>query len=172
MQLYQHQSHFKKCSKLPFPPTAYKLPNQAQRVRNPIVCPYILLLFILYAMCIYIPIAFVLFVHPYLCSTYSSTSNCSVFISISCLRAFEDFDFVIALAGFNSPLIYLTFAISLCLYAQQRHIISIISYFSCIIPSLTKYLYNNFESIQRISSKSMFNTKLIVLLTVATISNL
>ena len=94
---------------------------------------------------------------PYPRSTHSSTSNCNVFVSISCLRAFEDleFDFVIASAGFDSPLIHFTSAISLRLYAQQKHIISIIRRFSCVVPNFTKHLYNDFESVQRTSSKSI-----------------
>ena len=94
---------------------------------------------------------------PYPRSTHSSTSNCNVFVSISCLRAFEDleFDFVIAFARFDSPLIHFTFAISLRLYAWQRHIISIIRRFSCVVPNFTKHLYNDFESVQRTSSKSI-----------------
>jgi hypothetical protein len=99
---------------------------------------------------------------PYPRFTYSFTSNCNMFVSISRLRAFEDFDFVIASAGFDSPLIYLTFAISLRLYAWQRHIILIISRFSCIVPSLTKHLYNNFEFVQKISGKSISSTLSIV----------
>jgi hypothetical protein len=58
-------------------------------------------------------------VYPYSRSTHSCTFICTLFVSISRLRAFEDleFDFVIALARFNSLLIHLTFAISLRLYA-------------------------------------------------------
>ena len=148
MQLYQHWSHLKKCSKTLFPLTACKLLNQAQRVRNLTVCPYVLLLFILYAIYmslshLYVLPTLIISLYPH--STYSFTFNYNVFVSISRLRAFEDFDFVIASVGFNSPLIHLTFAISLRLYTQQRHIISIISRFSCIVLSLTKHLYNDFE---------------------------
>ena len=116
----------------------------------------------------------ILIICPYLRFTYSSTSNCSVFVSISRLRAFEDleFDFVIAFIRFDLPLIHLTSAISLRLYAQQRHIISIIRRFSCVIPNLTKYSYNNFESVQRTSSKSILSTLSIVDLTKAPISKL
>jgi hypothetical protein len=104
-------------------------------------------------------------------STHSSTSNCSVFVSISRLRAFEDFDFVIALAGFDSPLIHLTSAISLCSYAWQRHIILIISLFSCVVPSFTRHFYSDLESVQRIRGKSIPRTLSIVDLTKAPMSN-
>jgi len=109
---------------------------------------------------------------PYPRSTHSSTSNCNVFVSISCLRAFEDleFDFVIAFARFDSPLIHFTFAISLRLYAWQRHIISIIRRFSCVVPNFTKHLYNDFESVQRTSGKSIPSILSIVDLTKAPIS--
>ena len=150
MQMYQYQSHFKKCSKTPFPPTAYKLPNWTQRFRNLTICPYILFPFIPYAMCMspsHLYVLPTLIICPYPRFTHSFTFNYNIFVLISRLRAFEDFDFVIASARFNSPLIYLTSAISLCLYAQQRHITSIISRFSCVIPSLTKHLYNDFEFI-------------------------
>jgi len=100
----------------------------------------------------------------YLRFTYSFTSNCNVFVSISRLRAFEDleFDFVIAFIGFYLPLIYFTFTISLRLYACRRHIISIIKRFFCVIPNLTKYSYNNLEFIQRIKGKSILKTLLII----------
>jgi hypothetical protein len=114
----------------------------------------------------------VLFLIPLSRSTHSSTSNYSVFVSISRLRAFEDleFDFVIAFAGFDLPLIHFTSAISLRLYAWQRHIISIIKRFSCIIPNLTKHSYNDFEFVQRISGKSIPSTLSIINLTKALIS--
>jgi hypothetical protein len=47
---------------------------------------------------------------------------------------------------------------------------SIISRFSCVVPNLTRQLYNNFESIQRTSSKSIPSTLSIIDLTEALIS--
>jgi hypothetical protein len=90
-----------------------------------------------------------LIIYPYLHFTYSSTFNCNVFASISRLRAFEDFvfDFVIAFTRFELPLIYLTFVISLRLYAYRRHIMSIISRFSYIVLNLTRHSYSNLEFI-------------------------
>jgi len=115
-----------------------------------------------------------LIICPYPRFTYSSTSNCSIFVSISRLRAFEDFefDFVIGFARFDSPLIHFTSTISLRLYACRRHIISIIRRFSYVIPNLTKHLYNDLESVQRIRGKSILKTLSIVNLTKALILNL
>jgi hypothetical protein len=111
---------------------------------------------------------------PYPRFTYSFTSNCNVFVSISYLRAFKDleFDFVIAFIRFDSPLICFTFKFSLRLYACRRHIISIIRRFSCIVPNLTKHLYNNLEFMQRTRGKSIPKTLSIVNLTKALILNL
>jgi len=108
---------------------------------------------------------------PYPRLTHSSTSNCIVFVSINCLRAFEDFvfDFVIASAGFELPLIHLTFAISLRSYACRRHIMSIINRFSCVVPSFTRQSYNDLESVQRTSGKSIPSILSIVDLTEALI---
>ena len=85
-------------------------------------------------------------------------------MSISRLRAFEDlkFDFVIAFTRFDLPLIHFTFAISLRLYACRRYIISIIRRFSCVVPNLTKHLYNDFEFVQRTNSKSIPSTLSII----------
>jgi len=109
---------------------------------------------------------------PYPRSTHSSTSNYIVFVSINYLRAFEDFvfDFVIASAGFELPLIHLTSAISLRSYACRRHIMSIINRFSCVVPSFTRQSYNNLESVQRTSGKSIPSILSIVNLTKAPIS--
>jgi hypothetical protein len=132
-----------------------------------------------YMPCIYISpshlyVLLMLIIYPYLHFTYSSTSNYIIFVSTSRLRAFEDFvfDFVIAFARFELPLIHLTFTISLRSYACRRHIISIISRFSYIIPNLTKHLYNNLEFVQRISGKSILSTLSIVNFTKALISKL
>ena len=114
----------------------------------------------------------ILTICPYPRFTYSFTSNCNVFVSISCLRAFEDleFDFVIAFVGFDLPLIYFTFAISLRLYAWRRHIISIIRRFSCVVPNLIKHSYNDLESVYRTSGRSIPSILSIVDLTKAPIS--
>jgi hypothetical protein len=73
-----------------------------------------------------------------------------------------EFDFVIAFAGFDLPLIYFTFAISLRLYAWRRHIISIMRRFSCVVPNLTKHSYNDFEFVQRNSGRSILSTLSII----------
>jgi len=98
----------------------------------------------------------------------------TIFVSTSRLRAFEDFvfDFVIAFARFESPLIHLTSIIFLRLYTYRRHIISIINRFSCVVPNLTKHLYSNLEFIQRTSSKSILSTLSIIDFIKALISKL
>jgi hypothetical protein len=107
---------------------------------------------------------------PYLRSTHSSTSNYMVFVSIRRLRAFVGFDFVMESAGFDSPLIHLTSAISRYSYAWRRYIISIIRCFSRVVPNLTRHLYNDFESVQTTSSSSISSTLSIIDLTEAPIS--
>jgi hypothetical protein len=115
-----------------------------------------------------------LIIYPYPRFTYSFTFNCSIFVSTSRLRAFEDFvfDFVIAFVRFELPLIYLTFIISLRLYTCRRHIMSIISRFSCIVLNLTRHLYSNLEFVQRTSGKSISSTLSIIDFTKAPISKL
>jgi len=109
---------------------------------------------------------------PYLRFTHSSTSNCIVFVSINRSRAFEGFDFVIESARFDCPLIHLTSAISLRLYACQRHITSIINRFSCVVPNFTRQLYNDLEYIQRTNGRSIPSILSIVDFTDAPISKL
>jgi hypothetical protein len=112
-------------------------------------------------------------VYPYSRFTHSCTFICTLFVSISRLRAFEDleFDFVIASARFDSPLIHFTFAISLRSYACRRHIISIIKRFSCVVPNLTKHSYNNLEFVQKTKGKSIPRTLSSIALIEALISN-
>ena len=86
-------------------------------------------------------------------STYSSTSNSILFVLIRRLSALQALVLVIASAGFDSPFIHLTSATSLRLYASRRHIISIMSLFLAVVPSLTRQSYNDFESVQRTSGR-------------------
>jgi hypothetical protein len=121
------------------------------------ICPYIsfslvcLYVFVCLLICLYAICVSSLLICPYICLTHSFTSNYKVFVLINRLKAFVKFDFnldfVIALAGFKLLLIHFTFAISLCLYAWQRHIISIIRRFSYMISNLIKHLYNNLKSV-------------------------
>ena len=73
-------------------------------------------------------------------STYSTAFNLIRFMLISRLRANNGLLLVIASIGLLSLLIYLTLAISRLLYNWRRHITLIISLFSYIVPSLTRYL--------------------------------
>jgi hypothetical protein len=109
-------------------------------------------------------------VHPYSRSTHSSTSSCIVFVSIRRLRAFVGFNFVIESAGFDSLLIHLTSAISCYSYAWRRHITSIMSRFSCVVPSFTRHSYKDFEFIQTTSGRSISRALSTVDLTAALIS--
>jgi hypothetical protein len=73
-------------------------------------------------------------------STHSTVFNSIRFVLISRLRANNSLLLVIASVGWLSLSIYLTLAISRLLYNCYRYIILIISLFSYIVPSLTRYL--------------------------------
>ena len=75
--------------------------------------------------------------------------------------------------GLLPPLIHLISAIFFLLYNCRKHIKSTISCFSYIVPSLTKQLYKDFKSVQRvISSCSSCRIFLMVALIAAPVSNL
>jgi hypothetical protein len=76
-----------------------------------------------------------------------------------------------ASAGLLLPLIHLTSVISLLSYNCCKHIRSTISCFSCVMLSLTKQSYKDFESIQRISGSKIYKIFLIVALIAAPILN-
>ena len=79
-------------------------------------------------------------------STYASTLTSSVFVETS--RSIAEFGvfFVQASAGLSLPLIHRTSVISLFSYDSRRDIMSIISLFSLVVPSLTRQSYRDFES--------------------------
>ena len=106
-------------------------------------------------------------------STHLVTCSLIIFILIRSLIAQQGFNFIIVSIGLLPPLIYLISAISLLLYNYYRHIRSTISYFSYIILSLTKQLYKDFKSVQRITS-SHSNCRIfsIVTLIAVLVSNL
>jgi hypothetical protein len=96
-----------------------------------------------------------------------------VFVSIRSLSAWQGFDLVIASTGLLFLSIHLISAISLCSYDCRKHIRSTISRFSCVVPSLTKQSYSDFESVQSvISSCSSCKILSMVVLIVAAVSNL
>ena len=78
-------------------------------------------------------------------------SSSSLFVSISFCSTLHSFSFVIASAGFLSPWIQRISEISLRSYDCRRHIRSTISRFSCVVPSLTRHSYSDFESMQIVS---------------------
>src|SRR5438045_6778168 len=78
-------------------------------------------------------------------------SSASLLVFMSFCSALHGFSFVIASAGFLSPRIQRISDISLRSYDCRRHIKSTISRFSCIIPSLTRHSYSDFELMQIVS---------------------
>ncbi len=103
--------------------------------------------------------------HLYTCYsrlTYSFIFNYIMFMSIRYLKTFKGFIFIIVSAGFDSPLIYLTFIILYRLQAQRRYIISIIKCFFYIVPSLIRYLYKDFKLVQIIKGSSIPSILLII----------
>jgi hypothetical protein len=104
-------------------------------------------------------------------STHSVTLNLTVFVSIKSFSAWHGLDFVMASVGLLLPLIHFTSAISLLSYDCHRHMRSTISRFSCVVPSLTKQSYKDFESMQRMSRSEIHRIFLIVDLIAAPILN-
>ena len=87
-----------------------------------------------------LPYAFESMLLSVVCSTYSTVFNSIRFVSISYLRADNGLLLVIISVGLLSLSIYLILAISHLLYDWRRHIILIISLFSCVVPSLIRHL--------------------------------
>ena len=83
-------------------------------------------------------------------STHSVTYSLTVFVSIRSFNAWQGFSFVMASAGLLPPSIHLISTISFLLYNCCKHIRSTINCFSCVVLSLTKQLYRDFESVQRV----------------------
>ena len=93
--------------KFPNPAQCQTIPKRLVCVSSSIFLSYTPISLRIYLFPTYIPLRL-----PYPCLTHSSTSNYIVFILSRYLRVFIGFDFVIELAGFNSPLIHLTSVIS------------------------------------------------------------
>ena len=104
--------------------------------------------------------------------THFTVFNLIWFILISRLKASNGLLLVIVSTGLLSLLIYLTSAISHLLYDWCRHIILIISLFSCVVPSLTRYLQINLELVQRMSGRLILNCNLTVALIIVPILKL
>ena len=119
-----------------------------------------------------LPYAFELILLSVIRSTYSTVFNLIQFVLISHLRANNGLLLVIVFIGLLSPSIYLTLAISRLLYNQRRHIILIISLFSCVVSNLIRHLQIDLESIQRISSRLILSCNLTVALITAPILKL
>ena len=87
-----------------------------------------------------LPYAFKLMLLLVVYSTHFTVFNLIWFVLISHLRADNGLLLIIVFVGLLSPSIYLTSAISRLLYDWYRPIISIISLFSCVVPSLMRHL--------------------------------
>ena len=108
----------------------------------------------------------------FFCSTYSIVYSSKQLVLINFLRAIDALLLVIKSAGLLLLLIHLTSVISLHLYNQWRHMISIIRRFFCIVPSLIRYLQSKFKSVQSISGSLICRIYLMVDLIIAPILNL
>ena len=84
---------------------------------------------------------------PFLC-TYPSIYMLSWLESTNSPKALLGVDFIMASAGLSFPLIHRISVISLHSYNWRSTIILIIRRFSLVVPSLTKYLYNKYKSVQ------------------------
>jgi hypothetical protein len=104
--------------------------------------------------------------------THLVTCSLTVFVLIKSFSAWQGLNFIIAFVGLLPLLIYLISAISLLLYNCCKYIKLTISHFSCVILSLTKQLYRDFESVQRvIGSYSSCRIFLIIALITALVFN-
>lgn len=90
------------------------------------------------------------------------------FVSIKVFNAEKGLTLVMKSTGLWCPWIYFISVILYYLYDWHKLITSIISHFSWVILSLTRQLYNNFESIHRISG--IANTSIFFKITEITIS--
>ena len=105
-------------------------------------------------------------------STHSVTYSLTIFMLIKSFNAWQGFNFIIASIGLLPPSIHLILAISLLSYNYHKHIRSTINHFSCVVLSLTKQLYRDFKSVQRvINSHSSCKIFLIVTLIIALVLN-
>ena len=81
-------------------------------------------------------------------STHASAYISILFVSIICIRAALLAYFVIASAGFDSLVIHTISMISCLLYDCQIAMMSIIRRFLYVVPSFTRHLYKENESMQ------------------------
>jgi hypothetical protein len=88
-------------------------------------------------------------------STHLVTYSLTIFVSIRSFNAWQSFNFVMASTGLLPLSIHLILTISLFSYNCHKHIRSTISRFSCVVLSLTKQLYKDFKSVQRVISSHL-----------------
>ena len=105
-------------------------------------------------------------------STHLVTYSLTIFMLIRSFNAWQGFSFIMASMGLLPPLIHLILAISLFLYNYYKYIRSTMSCFSCVVLSLTKQSYKDFESVQRvINNYSSYRIFLIIALITTSVSN-
>src|SRR6266705_3691563 len=83
-------------------------------------------------------------------STHLVTYSLTIFVLIKSFNAWQGFNFIIASIGLLPPLIHLILAISFLLYNYYKHIRSTINHFFCVVLILTKQLYRDVKSVQRV----------------------
>ncbi len=103
-------------------------------------------------------------------STHSVVFNSMILVSISLVRALQDFDFVIASARLLSSSIHLISAISLLSYDCRKHIKSIINRFSLVVSSFIKQSNRDFESVRRINDREICSIRSMIDLIIASTS--
>ena len=91
-------------------------------------------------------------------STHSEVVRLTLFVSINVFKAVMALVFVMESAGLLSSFIHLTSVIFRRSYDWRRLMISIISRFLLVVPSLTRHLYNDFESVQMTIGTSYWRT--------------
>ncbi len=93
-----------------------------------------------------------------------------ILISISLIKALQNFDFVIASAKLMFSSIHLISAISLLSYDCLKHIKSIIKRFSLVVSSLIKQSKRDFESVRRINDRKIYSIRSMIDLIIASTS--
>jgi hypothetical protein len=105
--------------------------------------------------------------------THSVIFNSMKLMSISLIKALQNFDFVIAFAKLMFSSIHLIFAIFLLSYDCLKHIRSIIKRFSFVVSSLIKQSNRDLKSVKRINDKKICSIRsMIDLITASTLKSL
>lgn len=92
---------------------------------------------------------------PSACSTHPAVFRLIILISISLCNAAHGFALVLALAGLLFLSIHLISIILHHSYDYCRHIMSTISRFSWVLPSVIRQLYSDLELVQKIIGSNL-----------------